>query len=54
MARQSNADKLSMYRRRVEASRNWRKNEQYDNLWQRMINLYRERLIVVVFLEIDF
>lgn len=43
MARQSNADKLSSYRRKVEASRNWRKNEQYDNLWQRMINLYRGR-----------
>jgi len=43
MARQSNADKLSTYRKRVSASRKWRQNEQYDNLWQRMVNLYRGR-----------
>jgi hypothetical protein len=43
MARQSNSDKLSMYRKRVDSSKSWRKNEQYDNLWNRMINLYRGR-----------
>lgn len=43
MARQSNADRLASYRKRVDYSRNWRKNENYDNLWQRMINLYRGR-----------
>ncbi len=43
MARMSNYDKLSSYRKRVEYSRNWRNNEGYDNLWQRMINLYRGR-----------
>jgi hypothetical protein len=43
MARQSNADKLSTYRKRVTASKKWRQNEQYDNLWQRMVNLYRGR-----------
>jgi hypothetical protein len=43
MARQSNADRLSSYRKRVDYARNWRKNENYDNLWQRMINLYRGR-----------
>lgn len=41
MARQSNSDKLNRYRGRVEASRKWRQNEQYDNLWTRLINLYR-------------
>ena len=43
MARTSNADKLSLYRSRIDSSRKWRKNEQYDNLWQRMVNLYRGR-----------
>jgi hypothetical protein len=41
MARQSNSDKLSRYRSKVEASRKWRENEQYDRLWTRLINLYR-------------
>ena len=41
MARQSNSDKLSKYRGKVESSRKWRENEQYDNLWIRLINLYR-------------
>jgi hypothetical protein len=41
MARQSNSDKLNRYRGKVEASRKWRQNEQYDNLWTRLINLYR-------------
>ena len=41
MARQSNSDKLSRYRTKVEASKKWRQNEQYDNLWTRLINLYR-------------
>ena len=43
MARQSNADRLASYRKRIDYARNWRKNENYDNLWQRMINLYRGR-----------
>jgi len=43
MARQSNADRLSTYRKRIDYSRRWRQNEGYDNLWQRMINLYRGR-----------
>ena len=43
MARQSNYDKLASYRKKVDYSRNWRKNENYDNLWQRLINLYRGR-----------
>ena len=43
MARMSNTDKLSSYRKRIDYSRNWRQNEGYDNLWQRMVNLYRGR-----------
>jgi hypothetical protein len=41
MARQSNSEKLSRYRAKVSASRKWRQNEQYENLWTRLINLYR-------------
>jgi len=41
MARQSNADKLNTYRKRLSSSILWRRNENYDQLWQRLINLYR-------------
>jgi hypothetical protein len=43
MARQSNADKLSQYRARVEGAKQFVKQMNYDQLWQRMINLYRGR-----------
>ena len=43
MARQSNADKLSNYRKHVDYAKQWRANENYDQLWQRLINLYRGR-----------
>ena len=43
MARQSNYDKLKNYRQRLDSSSLWRKNDGYDDLWQRMINLYRGR-----------
>ena len=43
MARQSNADKLSVYRARIDSSRQYIKQNNYDQLWQRMINLYRGR-----------
>ena len=43
MARQSNSDRLSYYRKNVDYATRWRNNESYDNLWQRMINLYRGR-----------
>lgn len=43
MARQSNADKLANYRMDLDTSQKWRKNQSYDNLWQRLINLYRGR-----------
>lgn len=43
MARQSNADKLKNFRQRLQSSMLWRKNDGYDDLWQRLINLYRGR-----------
>jgi hypothetical protein len=41
MARQSNYDKLSTYRKNIDYSARWREGENYDQLWQRLINLYR-------------
>jgi len=41
MARTSNYDLLKRYRNKLEHSRRWRKEEKYDDLWQRMIDLYR-------------
>ena len=43
MAREANSKKLANYRRRLDTSKRWRQNENYDQLWQRMINLYRGR-----------
>ena len=43
MARESNQNKLSNQRGRVEYAKKWRNNESYDQLWQRLINLYRGR-----------
>lgn len=41
MSRTSNYDMLKKYRNKLEHSRRWRKEEKYDDLWQRMIDLYR-------------
>jgi hypothetical protein len=41
MARISNYELLKRYRNKLEHSRRWRKEEKYDDLWQRMIDLYR-------------
>ena len=41
MARTSNYEILTKYRNKLEHSRRWRKEEKYDDLWQRMIDLYR-------------
>ena len=43
MARESNANKLSNYRKNIDYAKTWRANENYDQLWQRLINLYRGR-----------
>jgi hypothetical protein len=41
MARKSNSEILGKYRSHLDYSKRWRTNEQYDQLWQRLINLYR-------------
>jgi hypothetical protein len=41
MARISNYDLLKRYRNKLEHSRRWRKEEKCDDLWQRMVDLYR-------------
>ena len=43
MARQSNSDKLSSYRQKINLSQKWLEQENYGQLWQRLINLYRGR-----------
>lgn len=43
MARPSNSDILARYRKKVEASRKWRKEESYDETWRRLVDLYRGR-----------
>ena len=41
MARPTNKSFLASYRRKIDHSRKWRKEEKYDKLWRRMIDLYR-------------
>jgi hypothetical protein len=41
MARISNKDLLGRYRSKLAQSKKWRKNEQYDDMWRRMIDMYR-------------
>jgi hypothetical protein len=41
MARQSNSDKLSQYRQKIDSSQKWLNQQNYPQLWQRLINLYR-------------
>ncbi len=48
MARESYSNKLSYYRRNLDYAKGWRSgqastNTNYDQLWQRLINLYRGR-----------
>jgi len=43
MARQSNSDKLSQYRQKIDLSQKVLQNQNYIQLWQRLINLYRGR-----------
>lgn len=43
MARKSNSEILFGYRDKISKSRKWRKDEHYDRLWDRMIDLYRGR-----------
>ena len=41
MPRTSNKSLLARYREELERSRKWREHEQYDDLWDRLIDLYR-------------
>lgn len=41
MARMSNREIIGKYRSKIEQSRRWRREENYDDLWRRMIDLYR-------------
>lgn len=41
MARTSNAAMLERLRGKIALSKNWRHDEKYDDLWKRMIDLYR-------------
>jgi hypothetical protein len=41
MARMTNTEILTKYREKLEHSRRWRKEERYDDLWSRLIDLYR-------------
>jgi hypothetical protein len=43
MARQSNADLLQKYRDRINATKKWRRDENYDDAWRRFVDLYRGR-----------
>ena len=43
MARPSNHDILARYRKKISASKKWRKEESYDETWKRLIDLYRGR-----------
>jgi len=41
MAPRPNKDVLADYRKKIDHSRKWRKEEKYDKLWRRMIDLYK-------------
>jgi hypothetical protein len=43
MARPSNSDILARYRKKISASKKWRKEESYDETWKRLVDLYRGR-----------
>ena len=43
MARPSNHDIIARYRKKISASKKWRKEESYDETWKRLIDLYRGR-----------
>jgi hypothetical protein len=41
MARTSNSELIVTYRNKIEQSSRWRREENYDDLWKRMIDMYR-------------
>jgi len=43
MARKPLSEQLAAYKKQLSASKQWRKNEQYDQIWKRLRDLYRGR-----------
>lgn len=43
MARPSNSDLLARYRKKIVASKRWRKEESFDETWKRLVDMYRGR-----------
>ncbi len=43
MARPSNAEKLTKYKKHLAASKRWRREESFDGTWKRLIDMYRGR-----------
>ncbi|NCA25240.1 MAG: hypothetical protein EBS91_11755, partial [Betaproteobacteria bacterium] len=43
MARKPLGDYLTTYRKKIDTSKRWRKEEGYDQIWKRMSDLYRGR-----------
>lgn len=43
MARPSNAEKLTKYKKHLAASKRWRREEAFDGTWKRLIDMYRGR-----------
>jgi hypothetical protein len=41
MARRSNTELLAEYNQRLQSSKRWRKDESYDAVWRRLVDLYR-------------
>jgi len=41
MARISNQELITRYREKIEQSRRWRREDNYDKTWKRMIDMYR-------------
>mgnify|MGYP003640427640 FL=1 len=41
MAKTSNQELITRYRKKIDQSRRWRQEEKYDDLWSRMIDMYR-------------
>lgn len=41
MARRSNSELLKDYRQRLESSKRWRKEDGYDAVWRRLVDLYK-------------
>ena len=43
MARPSNSEALTRYQKKIAITKRWRREEEYDDTWRRLIDLYRGR-----------